>query len=138
MARRRHYLTKKQLKELREILERQLAELEGRNQDILSGMTSKEMEVHPDNLDQATDESTRMLELRIHDREQKLVAKIRKTIAKMDEGEYGYCESCGEPIGFERLKARPVADLCIECKREFEARERRERDLSQLTGIKNK
>lgn len=135
MTAKKKYLTKKQIKELKEILQKKLDELGGRNDDVISNMTKTEMEVHPDDIDQAADESSRMLSMRIHDREQKLIGKIRSTLAKVESPEYGYCQSCGEPIGFERLKARPVADLCIECKLEFEARERRERDISRLTGL---
>jgi len=135
MTAKKKYLTKKQIKELKEILQKKLDELGGRNDDVISNMTKTEMEVHPDDIDQAAEESSRMLSMRIHDREQKLIGKIRSTLAKVESPEYGYCQSCGEPIGFERLTARPVADLCIECKLEFEARERRERDISRLTGL---
>ena len=135
MANKRHYLTKKQLAELRELLVKRLEELGDRNREVFNDLTKKELEVKADELDQANDETSRMLSFRIHDREQKLIRKFKKTLDKLDEGEYGYCESCDEPIGFERLKARPVADLCIECKKEFEAREKRERDMSRLTGL---
>jgi len=135
MAAKRHYLTKKQLAELRKLLEQRLEELGDRNREVFSDLTKKEIEVKADELDQANDETNRMLNFRIHDREQKLIRKFRKTLERLDSGDYGYCESCDEPIGFERLKARPVADLCIECKKEYEAREKRERDMSRLTGL---
>ena len=66
--------------------------------------------------DRATQESDIGLELRTRDRERKLLAKIEKTLAKIDEHEYGYCERCGVEIGIQRLEARPTADLCIDCK----------------------
>ena len=56
------------------------------------------------------------LELRNRDRERKLIKKIDETIARIDTGEYGYCESCGVEIGLKRLEARPTATLCIDCK----------------------
>jgi len=66
--------------------------------------------------DQALLESDRNLQLRIKDRERKLISKIDQAIQKIDEGTYGFCVSCGCDIGDERLKARPVASLCIDCK----------------------
>ena len=64
------------------------------------------------------------LELRNRDRERKLIKKINETIAKIDVGDYGYCESCGAEIGLARLTARPTASLCIDCKTLDEIRER--------------
>jgi DnaK suppressor protein len=64
------------------------------------------------------------LELRNRDRERKLIKKIDETIAKIDSGEYGYCESCGIEIGLKRLEARPTATLCIDCKTLDELREK--------------
>jgi DnaK suppressor protein len=64
------------------------------------------------------------LELRNRDRERKLIKKINETIAKIDSGDYGYCESCGVEIGLDRLQARPTATLCIDCKTLEEIRER--------------
>jgi len=64
------------------------------------------------------------LELRNRDRERKLIKKINETIARIDAGDYGYCESCGVEIGLERLQARPTATLCIDCKTLEEIRER--------------
>jgi len=70
----------------------------------------------PDPNDRATQESDMGLELRTRDRERKLLVKIDKTLRKIDDHEYGYCESCGVEIGIRRLEARPTADLCIDCK----------------------
>jgi DnaK suppressor protein len=64
------------------------------------------------------------LELRNRDRERKLIKKIEETIAKIDSGDYGYCDSCGVEIGLKRLEARPTATLCIDCKTLDEMRER--------------
>ena len=64
------------------------------------------------------------LELRNRDRERKLIKKINETIAHIDAGEYGYCESCGIEIGLNRLEARPTATLCIDCKTLDELREK--------------
>jgi DnaK suppressor protein len=64
------------------------------------------------------------LELRNRDRERKLIKKINETIAKIDSGDYGYCDTCGIEIGLKRLEARPTATLCIDCKTLDEIRER--------------
>ena len=63
--------------------------------------------------------------LRIRDRERKLLAKIDEALERIEKGSFGVCEECDEPIGFERLKARPVTTLCIACKAEAEEREPR-------------
>lgn len=78
----------------------------------------------PDPNDRATQESDMGMELRARERERKLLNKIDKTLKKIDEHEYGYCESCGVEIGIRRLEARPTADLCIDCKTRQEELER--------------
>ncbi len=74
----------------------------------------------PDEVDLASSETGQTLNLRLRDRELVLLKKINKTLAKIDEGEFGMCERCGEEIGLKRLEARPVAELCIRCKEELE------------------
>lgn len=70
----------------------------------------------PDMGDQATAETDRNFMLRLRDRERMLLKKIEETIERIDGNEYGICTSCGNEIGIKRLEARPVTDLCIECK----------------------
>lgn len=70
----------------------------------------------PDMGDQATAETDRNFMLRLRDRERMLLKKIDETIERIDNNEYGVCTSCGSEIGIKRLEARPVTDLCIECK----------------------
>jgi len=79
----------------------------------------------PDPTDRATQESDRTFELRIRDRERKLVNKIKEALERLDDGTFGICEECGEEIGEGRLKARPVTTLCINCKMEAEEKEKR-------------
>lgn len=79
----------------------------------------------PDPSDRATMESNRNSMLRIRDRERKLIFKIQEALQRLEAGEYGICEECGEEIGIERLKARPVTTLCIECKSSQEIAERK-------------
>ncbi|MGH8497456.1 MAG: RNA polymerase-binding protein DksA, partial [Methylococcales bacterium] len=78
----------------------------------------------PDPNDRATQESEFGLELRTRDRERKLIKKIDESLASLDTGEYGFCESCGIDIGLRRLEARPTATLCIDCKTLDEIREK--------------
>ena len=86
-----------------------------------------ERESFPDPTDRASLEGERNLMLRIRDRERKLITKIDEAIGRISDGSYGKCEQCDGPIGIERLKARPVTTLCIDCKSLQEAEERRSR-----------
>jgi DnaK suppressor protein len=83
---------------------------------------------HPDIADRATSETDRALELRARDRQRKLIAKIDAALQRLDEGNYGYCEETGEPIGLKRLDARPIAVLSVEAQERHERRERIYRD----------
>lgn len=78
----------------------------------------------PDPNDRATQESEFSLELRTRDRERKLIKKIDESLADIESGDYGFCESCGIDIGVRRLEARPTAVLCIDCKTLDEIREK--------------
>ncbi|MCL6556124.1 MAG: RNA polymerase-binding protein DksA [Burkholderiales bacterium] len=117
------YMNPKQLAHFRKILEEWKAEL---SQDIDRTVHTMQDEatVFADPNDRASQESDMALELRNRDRERKLIKKIEETLAKIDAGEYGYCESCGVEIGLKRLEARPTATLCIDCKTLDELRER--------------
>ena len=77
-----------------------------------------------DYLDCASIESDRSTNLRIRDRESMLIKKIRKSLDDIDNGEYGICEDCGKEIAVKRLRARPIARRCIECKTKQEALEK--------------
>ncbi|MGV0006224.1 MAG: RNA polymerase-binding protein DksA [Candidatus Porifericomitaceae bacterium WSBS_2022_MAG_OTU9] len=78
----------------------------------------------PDITDRATQEEEFALELRTRDRERQLLAKVDAALKRLGENEYGYCDECGLEIGLTRLEARPVATLCIDCKRLEEIRNR--------------
>ncbi|CAH0527107.1 RNA polymerase-binding protein DksA [Vibrio hippocampi] len=78
----------------------------------------------PDPVDRASQEEEFSLELRNRDRERRLIKKIEKTLNKIEEDDFGFCESCGIEIGIRRLEARPTADLCIDCKTLAEIKER--------------
>ncbi|ANC83614.1 RNA polymerase-binding protein DksA [Pseudomonas putida] len=77
-----------------------------------------------DPADRASQEEEFALELRNRDRERKLIKKIDKTLQKIQDEEYGWCESCGIEIGLRRLEARPTADLCFDCKEIAEKKEK--------------
>lgn len=78
----------------------------------------------PDPADRATQEEEFSLELRTRDRERKLIKKIDDTMTLINNGEYGYCETCGVEIGLRRMEARPTATQCIDCKSLDEIKER--------------
>jgi DnaK suppressor protein len=81
-----------------------------------------------DPTDRATVESDREFFLRMRDREHKLMVKIREALSRIEDGTYGVCEECEEEISEQRLMARPVTTLCIECKTYQEEDERRRGD----------
>jgi DnaK suppressor protein len=81
----------------------------------------------PDANDRASAESGRNFELRIRQREQKLLSKIEEALQRIDDGDFGECDSCGELIGMKRLEARPVTTLCIDCKTAQESKEKSQR-----------
>lgn len=78
----------------------------------------------PDPVDRAAQEEEFALELRARDRERKLIKKIEKTLQIIEDGDFGYCDSCGIEIGIRRLEARPTAELCVDCKTIAEIKEK--------------
>lgn len=78
-----------------------------------------------DPMDQASDQLERDFLLRLRDRESKLMVKIKEALEKIESGTFGECEECGQQISLKRLRARPVATLCIDCKHEQEALEKK-------------
>ncbi len=109
--------------EFRILLQQQLDELVQEAGKTATDMADEKANF-PDPTDRASLESDRNFELRIRDRERKLIGKIREAIERLEEGNYGLCESCEEAIGVARLKARPVTTMCIECKTEQERQEK--------------
>jgi len=104
--------------------------LEQLRQDILNnaGETTEHLRedtvVVPDPADRATIEEEHALELRTRDRERKLLKKIEQSIARIDAGDYGYCDETGESIGIGRLLARPTATLSLEAQQRRELRQK--------------
>lgn len=84
----------------------------------------QEQDATPDPADRATLEEEYALELRTRDRERKLLKKIEQSIARIDAGDYGYCDETGEPIGVPRLLARPTATLSLEAQQRRELKQK--------------
>lgn len=82
----------------------------------------------PDLNDRASSETDWGIELRTRDRQRKLISKIDSALRRIDQGEYGYCEVTGDPIGLKRLIARPVATMTVESQQAHERREKISRD----------
>ena len=82
----------------------------------------------PDLNDRASSETDWGIELRTRDRQRKLIAKIDAALRRIDDGEYGWCEVTGEPIGINRLVARPIATMTVEAQQAHERREKISRD----------
>jgi DnaK suppressor protein len=91
------------------------------------GAMGEDREMFPDPTDRAALEGTRNLTLRIRDRERKLITKIDEALERIEDGSYGKCEECGDEIGVDRMRARPVTTLCIQCKAAQEEAEKRRR-----------
>lgn len=108
----------------RDLLVKKMADLLGIAEETVVRM-NKGDGTYPDPLDRAMSESTRSIELRKRDRERKLIQKIINALKKIDDGSYGTCEICSQSITEERLKARPEATMCFECKVEQEEIEKR-------------
>lgn len=117
------YMNPRQLAHFRSMLE---GMKQGLSQDIDRTVHTMQDEatIFADPNDRASQESDMSLELRNRDRERKLIKKIDETIARIESGDYGYCDSCGVEIGLKRLEVRPTASLCIDCKTLDEMRER--------------
>ena len=126
-ARGEEYMCDKQLKHFRKILSAWKRELMNEVDRTVHHMQD-EAANFPDPNDRATQESEFGLELRTRDRERKLLRKIDSALARIDEGDYGFCDETGEEIGLKRLEARPVATLCLEAQERRELAERQFRD----------
>jgi len=117
-------MNKKELKRFKEILLQRKKELIQTAEVTRERGMVLDTDDLPDEVDLASSEAEQSMNLLLRDRERVLVKKIDKALAKIESGEYGTCESCGDEIGMKRLEARPVTDLCIRCKEEQERIER--------------
>jgi len=119
------YMNDEQLEFFRQRLLAQRAEIENDIARARSELSTGENE--PDELDRASAEEERWLSLRISEREGKLLRKIDEALQRIEDGEYGYCEDTGDPIGIPRLLARPTATLSAEAKTRREQLEKTHR-----------
>ncbi len=116
-------MDKEQLERFRVQLLQKRDEIHNEAGKTLSEMTDQTTNI-PDPNDRATVESGRSFELRIRDRERRLLTKIEEALERIDDEKFGMCDSCGEEIGTKRLEARPVTTLCIDCKTLQETKEK--------------
>lgn len=117
-------LTPQFLDEIREELERMRADLINKGHLSRSDLRDRDREPR-DSIDESADERDTSTHLRLKDRERNLLAKINEALINLETDDYGDCENCGEFIGQGRLKARPMATLCIDCKEAEEVEETR-------------
>lgn len=108
-------MNKEQLAYFKEKLEEMSKEVMAGADKTLHEMTDSASN-YPDPADRATAESDRNFELRIRDRERKLLAKIKEAMDRIEDQSFGICDDCGDEISEKRLEARPVTTLCINCK----------------------
>ncbi|NDV20049.1 RNA polymerase-binding protein DksA [Pseudodesulfovibrio sp. JC047] len=105
----------KDLQYFKDTLNGMLDEILRKSEETIEDMTESG-EVYADPADRATAESDRAFTLRLRDRERKLIKKIQQAAIRIEEGEFGICQECGDDISIPRLKARPMTTLCINCK----------------------
>jgi DnaK suppressor protein len=118
-------LKKRDLQRFQKMLLLQREQLLGNARKALSGDIHLDPDDFPDEIDTASSEIGLSFIGRLRERERGLLNKINAALEKIEQGVYGECENCGEEIGIKRLEARPVAELCIDCKAEQEKLERR-------------
>ena len=121
------FMNERQLEWFRRELLKQKAALMEESKTTIEGLQEGTRNI-PDIADRASEETDRALELRIRDRQRKLVSKIDAALRRIEEGEYGYCQDTGEPISLKRLAARPTTTLSLEAQERHERREKVHRD----------
>lgn len=117
-------MEEKELVYFKDLLADWLGELERRATDTVFTLRNGTAEGMADFVDQATADADQTFTLRIRNREQRLVSKIRRALVRIEAETYGMCEMCGDDIAIRRLKARPVTTFCIDCKTRMEVLER--------------
>ncbi|MBF0104501.1 MAG: TraR/DksA C4-type zinc finger protein [Deltaproteobacteria bacterium] len=117
-------MKKTELKKIKEILLERREKILSQAASVGEPVYSFKEEDLLDEVDLASTESDQNMSIRLRDRERTLLRKVDKALKKIEAGDYGKCEQCSEEIGFRRLEARPVTDLCIRCKEEQERIER--------------
>ena len=118
-------MNKRSQKKFQKVLDDMRSELIENARRAVSGDIHLDPDDFPDEIDTASSEINLQFTGRLREREQGLLSKVDTALRKITDGEYGECVNCGEDIGVKRLRARPVAELCIDCKSEQEKLERR-------------
>ena len=114
-------MRKRDLERFRKLLTEQRDQLLGNAKRAVAGEIHLDPDDFPDEIDTASSEVSLAFQGRLREREAGLLNKINLALEKIEDGVYGECESCGEQISLKRIQARPVAELCIDCKAEQEA-----------------
>ena len=117
------FMNPMQLAYFRNKLEIWRAELLNEATETITDLSQENLH-RPDQMDRAQIESNAAIDLRTRDRERKLIKKIDQTLQRIEDDDYGFCDSCGVEIGIRRLEARPTATLCIDCKTLAEIKEK--------------
>lgn len=117
------YMNEMQLEYFRQKLQAWKKSLVEQSQDTLEDLRQGGLN-QPDEIDRASLEADKSLDLRTKDRARKLISKINEALERIEDGSYGYCEETGEPIGLDRLEARPIATLSIEAQERHERMEK--------------
>ena len=120
-------MKKKDLNQLKKILIQQLRDLLGRSDCSLDELNVADNNIS-DLLDRASQISEREFSHHLCSREKLHMRKIERSLQDIEEGVYGLCEQCEEEISLKRLKARPTARYCIDCKTQLEK-------MEKLTGV---
>lgn len=118
------HVNKKDLKRFKDLLIEERNNLIKKASKTLAEEATLDVNELPDEIDQASAEYSQSFIFRLRDREKYYLSKIDKALEKIESGEFGTCETCGDEISTKRLEARPVTTLCIRCKEEQEMEER--------------
>lgn len=118
------HLSQKELKAFKKSLEEMRKQIIDTARKTMEEESNFDTDDLPDEIDQASSEYAQSMAFRLRDREKFLLKKVEKALARVEDGSFGVCERCEEPISMKRLQARPVTTLCIRCKEEQEKKEK--------------
>jgi len=121
------HLDDETLSDLREELERERAEIANKSKIALEEIRSENERGGRDSGDESTEERGTSAMLRMKDREKQQLTKVNRALERMEDGTYGECMECGEPIPEGRVRARPAALFCIGCKEQREQEQERQK-----------
>jgi DnaK suppressor protein len=128
-------LTNAEKEQLLSVLDTARKRLAKVGQNALNYSMNHERNIGRDSIDESMEEEIFSTEMRLHDREKYLLAKVDKQFARLKDGSIDVCEDCGEKIAFKRLLARPVTTLCIDCKEQNEREEAAVEQAGQGAGL---